>query len=316
MTTKTVRGQGDPLHTVEPSEFIDELEEEDEQTGAAGSTIDEREELREILRLAMDGFKLVGSVFANKTHSARQIEMRRPVTEPSGLGRRYDAGHGSFSRDNGLGSRSLEWDDPSEMSSPGGMTIGDTSTVKGPAGGFSAQGLGVSSSSASTTPVSHIDHTPSIGPQDLPNRAPSGSSSKSTKMDVDLPLSSPLEDGFGDRPGSSAANGQGAVAGNPVCLGCGATETPEWRRGPMGPRTLCNACGLVFAKLVSPTFAPPIEREPYSDEGTRISLHFQVRKRAREAAKAQAIAKGLLPPKKARGGKKAKVPVVVEEINA
>lgn len=28
----------------------------------------------------------------------------------------------------------------------------------------------------------------------------------------------------------------------PKCLGCGATETPEWRRGPMGPRTLCNAC--------------------------------------------------------------------------
>ncbi|KAK8861578.1 hypothetical protein IAR55_002400 [Kwoniella newhampshirensis] len=33
------------------------------------------------------------------------------------------------------------------------------------------------------------------------------------------------------------------------CLGCGATETPEWRRGPMGPRTLCNACGLVHMKL-------------------------------------------------------------------
>lgn len=26
------------------------------------------------------------------------------------------------------------------------------------------------------------------------------------------------------------------------CRGCGATETPEWRRGPLGPRTLCNAC--------------------------------------------------------------------------
>ncbi|WVQ64903.1 uncharacterized protein L199_003072 [Kwoniella botswanensis] len=35
----------------------------------------------------------------------------------------------------------------------------------------------------------------------------------------------------------------------PKCLGCGATETPEWRRGPMGPRTLCNACGLVHMKL-------------------------------------------------------------------
>ena len=56
-----------------------------------------------------------------------------------------------------------------------------------------------------------------------------------------------------------------------ACLGCSATATPEWRRGPMGmfpidhshhacradgsvlltgPRTLCNACGLVYAKLV------------------------------------------------------------------
>jgi hypothetical protein len=35
-----------------------------------------------------------------------------------------------------------------------------------------------------------------------------------------------------------------------TCQSCGATETPEWRRGPEGPRTLCNACGLHFAKVV------------------------------------------------------------------
>ncbi|GES96126.1 hypothetical protein RCL_jg461.t1 [Rhizophagus clarus] len=33
------------------------------------------------------------------------------------------------------------------------------------------------------------------------------------------------------------------------CHSCNIQETPEWRRGPDGARTLCNACGLHFAKL-------------------------------------------------------------------
>lgn len=28
------------------------------------------------------------------------------------------------------------------------------------------------------------------------------------------------------------------------CRQCGATETPQWRNGPAGPRSLCNACGI------------------------------------------------------------------------
>lgn len=42
------------------------------------------------------------------------------------------------------------------------------------------------------------------------------------------------------------------VTSKPVhrCQRCGTTETPEWRRGPNGLRTLCNACGLFHAKLV------------------------------------------------------------------
>lgn len=64
----------------------------------------------------------------------------------------------------------------------------------------------------------------------------------------------------GKQGSSGSASSTGALSGNtmagrkrgnsgdkkngppPTCLGCGATETPEWRRGPMGPRTLCNAC--------------------------------------------------------------------------
>lgn len=38
--------------------------------------------------------------------------------------------------------------------------------------------------------------------------------------------------------------------GNLRCFHCGETDTPEWRRGPAGPKTLCNACGLQYAKYL------------------------------------------------------------------
>ncbi|GAB4842289.1 hypothetical protein Ancab_012259 [Ancistrocladus abbreviatus] len=47
------------------------------------------------------------------------------------------------------------------------------------------------------------------------------------------------------------------------CLHCAAEKTPQWRTGPMGPKTLCNACGVRYksGRLVpeyrpaaSPTF--------------------------------------------------------------
>ena len=36
------------------------------------------------------------------------------------------------------------------------------------------------------------------------------------------------------------------------CQHCGVSEhnTPAMRRGPAGPRTLCNACGLMWANKV------------------------------------------------------------------
>ncbi|OBT86968.1 hypothetical protein VE02_04608 [Pseudogymnoascus sp. 03VT05] len=34
-----------------------------------------------------------------------------------------------------------------------------------------------------------------------------------------------------------------------VCTDCGTLDSPEWRKGPEGPKTLCNACGLRWAKL-------------------------------------------------------------------
>ncbi|EGC28236.1 hypothetical protein DICPUDRAFT_51958 [Dictyostelium purpureum] len=34
------------------------------------------------------------------------------------------------------------------------------------------------------------------------------------------------------------------------CIFCGTMETPEWRKGPGGHKTLCNACGLHYAKNI------------------------------------------------------------------
>lgn len=37
-------------------------------------------------------------------------------------------------------------------------------------------------------------------------------------------------------------------SGKIVCRNCAATQTPQWRCGPDGPRTLCNACGVRYKK--------------------------------------------------------------------
>ncbi|KAI0526692.1 hypothetical protein F5B22DRAFT_633119 [Xylaria bambusicola] len=46
---------------------------------------------------------------------------------------------------------------------------------------------------------------------------------------------------------SKKRRGRAAPPGR--CHSCNRIDTPEWRRGPDGARTLCNACGLHYAKL-------------------------------------------------------------------
>ena len=36
-----------------------------------------------------------------------------------------------------------------------------------------------------------------------------------------------------------------------VCGDCGTADSPEWRKGPNGPKTLCNACGCKFDHLLT-----------------------------------------------------------------
>ncbi|KAL9606967.1 MAG: hypothetical protein Q9167_008071 [Letrouitia subvulpina] len=56
-------------------------------------------------------------------------------------------------------------------------------------------------------------------------------------------------EGAGGFAGADPKKRRGRAAPPGRCHSCNRAETPEWRRGPDGARTLCNACGLHYAKL-------------------------------------------------------------------
>ncbi|KAI4104797.1 MAG: hypothetical protein L6R37_003070 [Teloschistes peruensis] len=51
-------------------------------------------------------------------------------------------------------------------------------------------------------------------------------------------------EGSGGFAGADTKKRRGRAAPPGRCHSCNRAETPEWRRGPDGARTLCNACGL------------------------------------------------------------------------
>ncbi|KAL4390104.1 hypothetical protein AHAS_Ahas03G0111700 [Arachis hypogaea] len=59
------------------------------------------------------------------------------------------------------------------------------------------------------------------------------------------------------------------------CQHCGSEETPQWRSGPLGPKTLCNACGVRFksGRLVPeyrPATSPTFRHELHSNSHRKI----------------------------------------------
>ncbi|CAG8476809.1 7766_t:CDS:2 [Paraglomus occultum] len=61
------------------------------------------------------------------------------------------------------------------------------------------------------------------------------------------------------------------------CHSCHISETPEWRRGPDGARTLCNACGLQKATLSEAQY-----REPEVDGQARTKCQIDNNKPLKE----------------------------------
>lgn len=56
---------------------------------------------------------------------------------------------------------------------------------------------------------------------------------------------------FADRDNrSSDRKKKTKIADEYVCTDCGTLDSPEWRKGPSGPKTLCNACGCKLSFYV------------------------------------------------------------------
>jgi Zn ribbon nucleic-acid-binding protein len=79
---------------------------------------------------------------------------------------------------------------------------------------------------------------------------------KSSSVDFNVPAFYSTEDGSSrkrNRPHKKPRNRRGL--GGHECSMCGTKDTPQWRKGPQGPSTLCNACGLQYRKFCEKT--PP-----------------------------------------------------------
>eukprot|EP01088_Endostelium_zonatum_P018417 TRINITY_DN5906_c0_g1_i1.p1 TRINITY_DN5906_c0_g1~~TRINITY_DN5906_c0_g1_i1.p1 ORF type:complete len:168 (-),score=16.37 TRINITY_DN5906_c0_g1_i1:69-572(-) len=60
-----------------------------------------------------------------------------------------------------------------------------------------------------------------------------------------------------------------------MCTHCGKTSSPEWRKGPLGRNTLCNACGLYYAKNIK-------RQEQCKDKQSLLQLDYILQPQDRE----------------------------------
>jgi hypothetical protein len=74
-----------------------------------------------------------------------------------------------------------------------------------------------------------------------------------------MPPPPPVLAAAGAAGGADGRDGDAAPAPGRVCAHCRTQKTPLWRNGPLGPKSLCNACGVrhKLGKLPPPGGFPP-----------------------------------------------------------
>merc|ERR1719282_1444500 len=60
-------------------------------------------------------------------------------------------------------------------------------------------------------------------------------------------------------PGCSQLTRSSSADSDSLCVLCGTDDTPRWRKGPAGSKSLCNACGLHYQTMMRKERAiPPV----------------------------------------------------------
>ncbi|MQL95686.1 hypothetical protein Taro_028352 [Colocasia esculenta] len=161
------------------------------------------------------------------------------------------------------------------LSSHGGVSSGEPvpSSNSGVLGTDPSAVRARARSKRSRLPATALQHTISTWCSPPPFQPQSSSSTTSSASASASSSSSSSEfppGGANSKPSKAAAcrkkeavGAAGAEGGVRRCTHCSSEKTPQWRTGPLGPKTLCNACGVRYksGRLVpeyrpaaSPTF--------------------------------------------------------------
>ncbi|BGP19118.1 hypothetical protein JCM10213_005641 [Rhodosporidiobolus nylandii] len=68
---------------------------------------------------------------------------------------------------------------------------------------------------------------------------------------IAVPPPPPPTSGSGKKPPKQRPDGPVYKPNTKACESCGTANSPEWRKGPTGAKSLCNACGLRYARSVA-----------------------------------------------------------------
>ncbi|XP_027363961.1 GATA transcription factor 1 [Abrus precatorius] len=80
---------------------------------------------------------------------------------------------------------------------------------------------------------------------------------------------------WGRQPSNETSKAEQVIKIGRKCQHCGAENTPQWRAGPLGPKTLCNACGVRYksGRLVPeyrPASSPTFRSDQHSNSHRKI----------------------------------------------